>query len=769
MKNCLLVFLSFLFFQNVASQNSKVWKGYFSYFDIRDISEGTNTIYAASQNALITQNDLTGDVKTLNTIDGLSGEFITAMHHSTALNKTIFGYETGLISVRNDADGTIIQVVDIISKLIPSYVKKINHFMEYQGIIYISCDFGIVQYNLNTLVFGDTYFIGNGGTQLKVKQTAVFGGKLYAATASGIRNALVTNPNLIDYNQWTTLDATNWVGIETFGDKLLAITNTGNIQKLSGAVFINQNTLPQAPEDFRSSGNYLIATTQNHVFVYNSNLSQLIDIQSTQIPESIDVKYTCATIIDSNIYIGTKENGLYKTTLTQSTVFENLSPDGPLRNNIFRLKKTPTSMWAVFGGYEYGYNPYAWENGPSQFGISKLKDAKWLNIPFSKVLGARALSGITVHPENENIVYINSYFSGLLKLENDIPTTLYNQSNTGASGLRSLILSPPNSSYIDIRVGRAEFDKNKKLWMATSLSVPPINSLSSNGSWQAFGLQNKIQNGDDNDYNDVLVDKNNTKWFVSYRNLIGFNEESNKLLVVKDVSGSGSERVRDIRAAAIDTKNQIWLGTAKGLRVVRSVDEFISGDEVTSDNIIIEEDGLAQELFYEQLIFDIAVDGANNKWIATDNSGVFQISPNGQKILQHFTKINSPLPSNTVNDIEIDNVTGEVFFATEKGTISFKGSATTAEENLENVYIYPNPVRPEFTNNVKISGLLDKATVKITDIEGNLVFETTSEGGTIEWDTTAFGKYKVASGVYMVFISAKDGIETKTKKVMIIR
>jgi hypothetical protein len=195
----------------------------------------------------------------------------------------------------------------------------------------------------------------------------------------------------------------------------------------------------------------------------------------------------------------------------------------------------------------------------------------------------------------------------------------------------------------------------------------------------------------------------------------------------------------------------------------------LTNDEVTSDAIIIEEEGLAQELLYQQTINDIVVDGANNKWIATSNSGVFQFSPNGQKTLQRFTTKNSPLPSNRINDIEIDSVTGEVFFATDKGMISYKGSATSAKDNLDNVYIFPNPVRPEFEGTVKISGLLDKATIKITDISGNLVHEATSEGGTIEWDTTAFGKYKVASGVYMVFISAANGEETKTKKVMIVR
>ena len=145
------------------------------------------------------------------------------------------------------------------------------------------------------------------------------------------------------------------------------------------------------------------------------------------------------------------------------------------------------------------------------------------------------------------------------------------------------------------------------------------------------------------------------------------------------------------------------------------------------------------------------------------------VSANGQETIHHFTSDNSPLPSNTINDIDINGTTGEVFIATSRGMVSYKGTATEANESLNNVYVYPNPVRPEFSGTVKISGLLDKANIKISDIEGNLVYETTSEGGTIEWDTRAFGKYKVASGVYMVFISAEDGVETKVKKVMIIR
>ena len=203
--------------------------------------------------------------------------------------------------------------------------------------------------------------------------------------------------------------------------------------------------------------------------------------------------------------------------------------------------------------------------------------------------------------------------------------------------------------------------------------------------------------------------------------------------------------------------------------MLSSVDRFSTDVQLTSNPIIILEDGLAQELLYEQFITDIVVDGANNKWVGTADSGVFQFSPDGQQTLNRFTSSNSPLPSNGINDIDINPTTGEVFFATDKGMVSYKGTATDASSDLSNVLVYPNPVRPEFEGTVKINGLLNKCIVKITDIEGNLVYEEISEGGTIEWDTKAFGKYKVASGVYMIFISAQDGLETKVKKVMIIR
>jgi ligand-binding sensor domain-containing protein len=294
--------------------------------------------------------------------------------------------------------------------------------------------------------------------------------------------------------------------------------------------------------------------------------------------------------------------------------------------------------------------------------------------------------------------------------------------------------------------------------------------LKANGDWQIFSTKSIIVNIPSCSFGRMSIDNNGTKWMATYNNgLIGFNENGTVFKKITTGSDTGNLPINDARVATVDNKNQLWIGTTKGLRVLPNVNSFQTDSQLTTNPIIILEDNLAQELLYEQFITDIVVDGANNKWIGTADSGVFMVSPNGQETKYHFTTNNSPLPSNAINDIDINSATGEVFIATEKGLVSFKGTATAANEDLNSVYVYPNPVRPEFEGTVKIAGLLNKANVKITDIEGNLVYETTSEGGTIEWDTTAFGKHKVASGVYMIFISAQDGIETKVKKVMIIR
>ncbi|MBP4139689.1 type IX secretion system anionic LPS delivery protein PorZ [Flavobacterium geliluteum] len=760
MKRSFLYIVCLMLLQFGFAQNKLSWQGYFSFNEIKDISEGATAVFAASENALFSKNATSNLLTTTTTVEGLSGQTISAVYHSEAFKKTIVGYENGLLIVINETDGTLLKKVDIINKQLPSNLKKINHFMEHNGLVYVSCDFGIVQFNLTTSQFGDTYFIGENGVEISVKQTAFFNGFIFAATSSGIRRANSTSPNLIDFSQWPAINNGEWSSIETLDAELIAINTTGNIHRYNSNTFVGFLQLQQPSTDMRAVNNSLFITTPNTIFVYNNQMVLSRQISNTQVL-SDKLNFSCATSVDDLIYIGTKENGLFSGTLSSGSVFENNTPKGPTRNNIFSVDVTPNSLWAVYGDYDLFYNPYNLDS----YGISKYSNLAWLNIPYEEVLDAKSITRIVVNPSNENQVYASSFFSGLLKIENDVPTFLFDYTN---SGLETLTTEGP--TYFDVRINGAAFDKSGNLWVTNSRIKNGLKVLRTSGQWQTYPISTILDNPEATNFSNIAIDKNSTKWIgTSKDGVVGFNESLNTFKKMTFGADAGNLPTTDVRAVAVDTKNQLWIGTTKGLRVLSNVNNFQSENQLKANPIIIVEEDLAQELLYEQFITAIVVDGANNKWIGTADSGVFMVSPNGQETKYHFTINNSPLPSNVVNDIKINSATGEVFIATNKGMVSFKGIATDANDDLSNVYIYPNPVRPGFSGTVKIAGLIDKANVKITDIEGNLVHETTAEGGTIEWDTSAFGKYKVASGVYMIFIAAQDGGETKVKKVMIIR
>lgn len=772
MKKFVCSFFAFFITTLVFSQSNLSWKSYSSYNEIKDISEANDKVYAASQNAIFTRNQSSAATTTLTTVEGLSGETISHIYFSKAFNKTLIGYENGLIIVVNP-DGSMFNAIGIIQKQIPGNIKKVNNFMEHNGIVYVSCDFGIVQFFLNNSEFGDTYFLGSTISDYqKVIQTTVFNNSIYAVTQNnGIKKGDLSNPNLNDFSQWSVFNVGNWNGIATINNQLVASgKDDNNLYRFTGnSAFLFHNNI-QAIVDFRVNENNLIVTTASRVVVFNNSLTITTQIDNTAIMP-VNPVFSCATIINNVLNIGTKDNGVY--TKTNTSNFINITPNCPIRNVIFNVKSFSSGFYAVYGGYDGNFNPYAYDfGGLNNYGFSKYTENGWKNIPSAAVLGAKNLTRITINPKNEKQVYLSSFFSGVLKVENDVPTTLYNQTN---STLETLVdPNSPNPLYIDIRINGAAFDKSGSVWFGNSRIKNAIKRLRPDNTWQSISIApisaNSFFGYLGNDYSNLLIDKNNIKWLASSQDgIIAYNDTNNVLKKITSGAGNGNLPSQDVRAIAIDNKNQMWIGTAGGLRILPSVDNFNQAGQMNTNSIIILENGIAQELMYEQFITDIVVDGSNRKWISTNNQGVFLLSPNGQSTIYHFTTNNSPLPSNSVLDLDINGTTGEVLMATIKGMVSFKGISTAASSSLENAYVYPNPVRPEYTGTVKISGLLDKANVKITDIEGNLVFETTSEGGTVEWDTTAFGKYKVASGVYMIFLSGSDGEETKVKKVMIVR
>ena len=203
-----------------------------------------------------------------NTINGLSGQTITALYHSDTFNKTIVGYENGLLILIDETDSKIYKFVDIINKQLPPNIKRINHFFEYNNIAYLSCDFGIVQFNIVKQLFGETYFIGTSPSDIKVNQTTVFNGKIYAATQNfGLKSANVTNPNLIDATQWTTVLNGNFQGVASLPNILICAEISGqNYKSIDGNTFTNITpTLSPAAKSIRVNENQFVITSPNQV------------------------------------------------------------------------------------------------------------------------------------------------------------------------------------------------------------------------------------------------------------------------------------------------------------------------------------------------------------------------------------------------------------------------------------------------------------------------------------------------------------------------
>jgi hypothetical protein len=220
-----------------------------------------------------------------------------------------------------------------------------------------------------------------------------------------------------------------------------------------------------------------------------------------------------------------------------------------------------------------------------------------------------------------------------------------------------------------------------------------------------------------------------------------------------------------------DKDGNIWVGTNQGPVEFFNVSQIFDEVEVLGHQPVIpRNDGsnLADFLLSTEKINDIFIDGANQKWFATEKSGVFLISPDGLKEIHHFTEANSPLFSDNVVTLAVKDETGEVFFGTDKGIVSFKGQATEGGDDFGNVYVYPNPVRENYEGDITVTGLASNVNVKITDISGNLVFETTALGGQAIWNGRNFYGERVHTGVYLIFCTNEDGSKTHITKLLFI-
>lgn len=785
------VLMTTMFYSVVANgQSDGLWQSYFSYANCFDIEETDTQWIGATSVGLIRVEKADYSISTYTTTDGLSDFGISAVLGDG--DRVFIGYINGNIDVLQN--GTVTNINDLKLKIMAGS-KQINHFLEIDDLLYCATDFGILVLNLDKLEVVSTYYIGDNASNLQVNQLASDGEYLYAATSAGVLRALLSASDIHVYTAWNRYspDITNYSSVALFGEKVMAVNGeTGTNATLLQLTDAGATTVTTVTgfQSIKADANQLWVVGKSVVLKFDDNLSDIQTIKSPLVNEvSLTANFSAVASDGSNVWLSDRSNGVLYWT---NGGWQQFLPEGPVSNYANHIAFFNNNLWVTPGGMTSAWNNlYRWA------AVSVLTSTGWqqltrINTP--ELDASFDMMSVTFSPSDPSQIYANSWGNGVfeIKMEN------------GNAGIANHFFTPENGlvnitgdtrNYV--RVACSVVDENNVLWMTNSeVENPIVAYFPEEDKWQrySYGAISKNQG---------LMPLINTSWgdkWLSIRRgtstgLFVWNDNDTPEDQTDDyyksavspeadddprnlgqfllIDGDGEEVTSNVYAIAEDLNRQIWLGTDKGVLVNYQPYTLLTDDSapVFSRIKIARDDGsgLADYLLGEESVTCIAVDPGNRKWLGTMGSGVFLVSADGSEQLNVFNTTNSPLPSDYINAITIDENTGEVFIATGAGIVSYQGQATKGENSFSQMYVYPNPVRPDFEGDITITGLMTNTNVKITDTAGRLVYETTSVGGQAFWDGRNFWGRKVKTGVYLIFVATADGSVSDVTKVAVIR
>jgi hypothetical protein len=767
-------------FSSLAQENNLAigqWRIHLPFNKLNTVAEGNGVIYCAATDGLFVYKKDDGVISRLTRLEGLSDFDIKHIRYNHSYNVLVVVYQNSNIDLIKD-DNSIFNISDILRANILG-IKTINH-IDFNGrYAYLSCGFGIVVLDLVRREIKDTYYFGPNGNQVNVYGTIIYGSEFFSATDDGIYRADINNPQLSLYTSWikdTTLPQPNYPYnfISLYGNKLVANNDSVHGQSNSLMVFdgtswtyfnLNDQTAPSRVEFY---GSHLTRVNGYSISAFDEagNRTHYVDAGAYDSCCHRNSNSQDGFVDSDNIlWIADGTNGLVRYVNATDITF--IYPNGPASTSVYAMAAKDSRIW-VAGGM---INSSGFYNSYSKDGAYLLKNNQWKTFdkttnPALDTVAFFDFITVAVDPDDGDHAFVGSWGRGIFEFRENGIQNIFTTANSPLQSVASV-------SY-QIQIGGLAFDSNKNLWVCNSAVSQPILKRKPDGTWQAYSvplLLNSIPQG-------IMCDSRDRKWIVLpwTGGLAVFDEQntfSHPADEVQDLharrfttaSGKGKLPSIDVQCIAEDKDGQIWIGTAKGVGVLYSPDNVYSGNYDFSQ-VTLQQDGNWQHLLETETVTAIAIDGANYKWFGTASSGVFWMSPDGTKLLGHYTTENSPLLSNYIFTIAIDQKTGEVFIGTEKGIVSVKGVAIEGSENFDSVYVYPNPIRPGYNGIIAIRGLVASANVKITDVSGNIVYETASLGGQAIWDGKNFKGERAQSGVYLVFCSNDDGTKTFVTKLL---
>jgi hypothetical protein len=767
MKNRLLFFLVFIIYFKAHSQDNIAigqWKDNLSYQNAMSVAQGNSKVYCLTTGGIIIYNKADNSVERLSKVNGLSDVEPSAINFNSYNNKLFIAYKNSNIDIVDN--NSITNIVDI--KIKPMMVNKtVNNIYFINEYAYLACAFGIVVVDMNKYEIQDTYLIGSGGSNINVRDITSDNTYIYAATDIGIYRAFLNSPDLENFAEWSLMKGlptgiyntiTSFNGnIYTNNSKFLSnnVTQQDTLYEYNGATWSHFTNGNSVVNSLTVSSNKLVITYNNSISIYDTNGVS----QSNCTSYFGNTAQPGKAVLDNNnnLWIADKRFGLVSK--NNGAGFQYSYPNGPYSVSVLELNSIEDNLWVA---------PGITNTSIYTSGLYHNVNNEWNNVNgvFSSIINfdtIRSINHVLVNPKNTNVVYASTN-NGIIELNKGVPVKLYNNKN---STLKNI------GSSDSMLIGGMAVDSSGNLWVVNSTVSPALSIKKTDGTWQSLDFSFIISNSAA--LGQLLIDENNKKWFiVKGQGVLVYNDNgtapnSSNTKLLTSAIGNGSLPDNDVTCMMSDLSGNIWVGTnGDGVKVFYSPQNVFTGQNFDAQHIFVQQDGSTQYLFATEIIPAMALDAANQKWISIKGAGVFLLSADGTQEVNHFTQNTSPLLSDTVISVAVNSKTGEVYFATPYGIISYRGTATEGANDFSNVYAFPNPVKHDYLGVVAITGLMNNSTIKITDISGALVFQTQSLGGQAIWDGKNHEGNRVGTGVYMVFCTSQDGSEKLATKILFI-
>ena len=743
------------------------WRTHLPYQKVIGVEVVGNKIYAATQYELFYYDTQDNSINILNKINGLSDIGISTIGYNESQHKLFVAYTNANVDLI-DHDGNIRNMSDIKDKNIVGN-KSINHVYFNGDLAYVACSFGIVVFDLKKEEVKDTYYIGNQGDMVNVTDVAFYNGRIYACTDDGVYYADQDAQNLANYAVWhfdTSLIHPHlaYNEMEVFAGKLLLNYNGGfNSDTLfvfngSHWSYFDKENVSEKHE-MRAYNDRLLLVNRYNISEHDRNLDQVHSIHSPG--GSIE---PLAVTIDNNgnYWIGDAQRGLIKTSDGWNNM--DVKPNGTASKNVFELKACGDQVWIATGGHASNWSKRYMREGVARF------DGSWTILNYTTLPDFNEYSDFVctaTNPKDPSVTYVGTWGKGILKFKDDELVEVYNEEN---SSLHHWVNDPSL-----INISGLAFDSKGNLWAANTGAPNLLSVMEPNGTWHSFNLGGSLSAID---IGTLLIDHNDYKW-ITRRNgeVIVFNDNGtldnpadDQAVNLNTATGNGN-LLGAVNCLTVDNKGNVWAGTDKGPCLFDDTKKIFSGENFDATQVRVpRNDGTDQYdfLFAESSVLSMAaMEGSEQIWFGLE-SGVYLMSFDGKpKQIHYFNTNNSPLLDNAVTTMAVDK-SGEVFFGTGSGVISYRGEYATPEPIISDVVAYPNPVRMGYNGFVGIKGLVSNSLVRITTVDGTFVTQLISEGGQAVWDCTTINGEKVEPGVYFIFVSTKQGTDKFATKILIM-